>query len=906
MKTRHLLSTSVLVLLVSLANNGMTSLVEAASPQPLPPGLAATLVGPVPPAPQAALQTTWVTETVDFSRDFYGLGDRSLALDAAGRPHIAYGGDHLYYAYRDGAAWHVTTVDAATAVGNGTSLALDADGHPHISYWDNTQPALKYAYYDGAAWQVETVDSSWEAGDYTALAMDAAGHPHIAYIQRNAGDCGILQYAVYDGATWNLTMVDGEGSKSCTVALALDSAGRPHIGYIDRADQALLHAHYDGSAWQFATVDSLLTFFPSGPSLALDSGDHPHMAYYEYYNPQQLKYAHNDGSGWQTEVIQSTSNTIGESPSLALDTQGHPRIAYTEDNVFSAGLSYAYFDGTAWYTVSLSLYPFQYTRHPSLALDSAGRPQVSFVDSNAYDLNLAWDDGTSWQAERVDSYGSVGGNTSLVLDTAGRPHISYQGQMNLKYARLDGTTWYSEVVDGDGNAGESFTSLALDTAGWPHIAYDVADRQQIRYAAYDGVSWQTQTVTNGFGTGSLALDAAGRPHLGYETGHAIWYAWYDGTGWQQQEVITSSYNYNYLSLALDAAGRPHMISLHYDYWGLGGPRELLYLWSDGSAWHTEVVDTQGGWQSSLALDAAGRPHISYIGGTGPHTGLRYAWRDGSTWHTMTVEEGSDYRLYPSLALDAAGRPHISYCVGSEYDPGGCHTLKYASYDGQNWYSEVVDDAGWAGNSSSLALDRFGAPHISYCSYDNSGNFLRYATPACIPLAQVSAAGPAAVPVGIASLYTVTYAPPTATFPLLTWDNQSVGDQATYTWPVPGTYTVAVTATNACSTELYDTVAVTVFCQPLLGVEIAGPPTVVVQQPWTYTAVAQPITASRPLTFTWDNGMVGPVAVYSWTMTGTYTLTVSATGICGGNAAATSSVRVLAEWPFSIYLPLLLR
>lgn len=40
----------------------------------------------------------FITTTVDDVRTFGHVGNRSLALDAAGRPHIAYGGDHLYHA----------------------------------------------------------------------------------------------------------------------------------------------------------------------------------------------------------------------------------------------------------------------------------------------------------------------------------------------------------------------------------------------------------------------------------------------------------------------------------------------------------------------------------------------------------------------------------------------------------------------------------------------------------------------------------------------------------------------------------------------------------------------------------------------------------------------------------------
>ena len=89
----------------------------------------------------------WVIECVDCPKQFSNMTDRSLRLDAAGHPHIAYGEDHLYYAWHDGASWHYETVDDAPEVGTHTSLALDGDGYPHISYFDESDNDLKYAYY---------------------------------------------------------------------------------------------------------------------------------------------------------------------------------------------------------------------------------------------------------------------------------------------------------------------------------------------------------------------------------------------------------------------------------------------------------------------------------------------------------------------------------------------------------------------------------------------------------------------------------------------------------------------------------------------------------------------------------------------------------------------------------------
>ena len=153
--------------------------------------------GAVQAGPAAAYSTalTWHIEFVDAPSRFRDMTDRSLRLDAAGHPHIAYGENHLYYAWHDGTAWHIQMVDSATYVGRYASLALDSAGHPHISYYDETNKDLKYASYDGSSWHIQTVDTTGDVGRYTSLALDASGQPHISYYDGTFGDAGNLKYA---------------------------------------------------------------------------------------------------------------------------------------------------------------------------------------------------------------------------------------------------------------------------------------------------------------------------------------------------------------------------------------------------------------------------------------------------------------------------------------------------------------------------------------------------------------------------------------------------------------------------------------------------------------------------------------------------------------------------------------
>jgi len=176
---------------------------------------------------------------------------------------------------------------------------------------------------------------------------------------------------------------------------------------------------------------------------------------------------------------------------------------------------------------------------------------------------------------------------------------------------------------------------------------------------------------------------------------------------------------------------------------------------------------------------------------------------------------------------------------------------------------------------------------------------------CQPVESVTVEGPASLPIGREGLYTATITPPTATLPLtVMWNNGTLGTSAVYSWTAAGTYSVTVGAFNRCG-GMSDTLSVEVYCAPLEAVTVAGPQALLVGQEGTYSAGVVPITASLPITFTWDSGALGPTATYSWPTPGRYTVTVTATNVCN-QTVGFLGVQVFAEWPYGVYLPLVRR
>ncbi len=655
----------------------------------------------------------WHTESMIQRKSFSDMS-RSLALDSNRCPHLAYGGNHLYYAYYDGDQWHMETVDSSTGVGEYASLALDSSDHPHIAYYDHINGDLKYAYYDGDQWHIETVDNDGDVGRYASLSLDSTGNPHIAYVYVDDYHYTSPKYAYYDGSQWHVEPVTDDifppryGSYT---SLSLDISGQPHITYISRSSHALMYAHYNENHWEIETVDDDEALFKKS-SLLLDDSGKPHIIYWDNSH-RVVKYAYYDGTQWHIETIDN--GFVWNNSCLSLDNLNRPHTVYAGN-----GFKYAYYDGTQWHIETVDTD----AEYASICLDDNNNVHIVYstyaFDVNLKELKYAYYDGTQWHIETVDTEThDIGQYASLALDSNDLPHIACydSSSENLVYVHYDSNQWHIDIPDSDGDVGQ-YTSLALDNQNRPHIAYGSVNASwgsfDLKYAYYAGDQWHIVDPEHSSGSNtnfSLLLDSYGNPHIAYTDASvaALKYAYYDGEHWHIEKVDD---NGSPPSLSLDSNGNPHIA-----YFG-------KYAYYDGTQWHIETIDTGSYyiWHTSLDLDSQDRPHIVYYCHRDFHSGdLKYAYYDGEQWHIETVDNDGDVGQYASLSLDSQGRPHIAY-----YDDMGMGhgTLKYAYYDGEQWHIETVDNDGDVGQYASLSLDTAGNPHIAY--YDRINGILKYA------------------------------------------------------------------------------------------------------------------------------------------------------------------------------------
>ncbi len=197
-----------------------------------------------------AIAANWRSAVLDGAGQYGEFN--SLAVDGLGRLHLVYheetSGVLLYaFCFTDclGNGWQTVVVDPTDDAGAGTSIAVDAAGRVHIAYHADDTDELRYATCgsgctSSAAWQALTLDSNGDSGEFTSIAVDQNGRVHVSYWQYPADD---LRYATCAASCtnggWQYAVLDAPGRVGRYNSLAVSPNGRLHITYLDEDNDAL-------------------------------------------------------------------------------------------------------------------------------------------------------------------------------------------------------------------------------------------------------------------------------------------------------------------------------------------------------------------------------------------------------------------------------------------------------------------------------------------------------------------------------------------------------------------------------------------------------------------------------------------------------------------------------------------
>jgi hypothetical protein len=301
------------------------------------------------------------------------------------------------------------------------------------------------------------------------------------YCEEDPPEYYTLRFAWAAGSTWHHTTLDYGAGSDTSMARATD--GLYHIIYENSTGMGYAVGGPQ-PGWNVGSVPLPGEIVPAHISMALDSADHPHVAYMNLANggDRSLRYSRFDGQQWVASVNQGVvalgawTPTIGFSNTfLALDPAGVPHIAFAAplDAINAFGpVKYATLQDNTWTIETLPISGHD----PSLAIGTDGVPRMIFNGNTG--IVYATRPGGTWQFETVVANAS-GSSLALTLDQSNQPFASFGMTVNedMYLASRAGGFWSVNRIDGDSASGPSVilgrygTSIDVDSEGTPHVAY---------------------------------------------------------------------------------------------------------------------------------------------------------------------------------------------------------------------------------------------------------------------------------------------------------------------------------------------------------------------------------------------------------------------------------------------------
>ena len=309
------------------------------------------------------------------------------------------------------------------------------------------------------------------------------------------------------------------GSDAEGTDIALDNNGFPVVAWLESNGNVfnVYVKRWDGTAWQpvggaISAVGGMTDSFK--PSLALDSGSNPVVAFQEDNGSVNNIYVFRYTAGTWQPVGGALSAVAGGTgayePSLAIDSLGNPVVAWREQNPNTSFVYVRRFVAGVWQPVGGALSAVTGTTdtiEPSLKLDGSGNPIVAWQESDGVDSNIyVYRYAGTWQSVGGALSGSsVAGSSafspSLDLDSAFNPVVAWResngtGTPEDVYVyKLVAGIWQAigaalSAVTGATNVGNPY--LVLDSANKPVVAWDelAGASNNVYIKRWSGTVWQ--------------------------------------------------------------------------------------------------------------------------------------------------------------------------------------------------------------------------------------------------------------------------------------------------------------------------------------------------------------------------------------------------------------------------------
>jgi hypothetical protein len=300
------------------------------------------------------------------------------------------------------ASWTTEVVTTVTNLDEPT-ISIDASGNPYILVNKDrifVPPTLHYLFVflkSNGSWIADTIELNALDPYYADLTTDIHNQLVCIYPAYDQTDTTWYLIAAFEDTTeWLKDTIElSYGSDFYWHSIITDSSGTPHIAY-DHSVSGVPYGFYtwlEDSIWHKEVVDTLATWAYCC-AIDLDSLGRAHISYFR--GGDNLWYAKETDSVWYLEEVDHTNFA-------------------------------------SWWITSIRIGPDDL-------------PKIVYRDPNTYQIKYAYNNGTFWNIDTVESQGAIVAQKALDIDSFGRPYFIYGSNNNTYLAYKTTTEWYKEIL----------------------------------------------------------------------------------------------------------------------------------------------------------------------------------------------------------------------------------------------------------------------------------------------------------------------------------------------------------------------------------------------------------------------------------------------------------------------------
>lgn len=322
------------------------------------------------------------------------------------------------------------------------AIAIDSNGHIHVTWHDKTSGNYEILYKKstngGITWNSKRL--TWNSGnsEHSSIAVDSADNVHVVWYDKTPGNIEIYyKKSTNAGMTWGaINRLTWNSGDSNSPVIAVDSNNHIHVVWSD-----LTPGNYEifyrkstnaGVTWGGTKRLSWNSGLSTSQVIAVDSNNTIHLVWgdntpgnYEIF----YKRSTNGGVNWTSKKITWTSGA-SQFPSIAIDSNDNIHLAWYDSTPGNSEIYYkrSTNGGVTWSSTKRLSWNASSSMYVTIAVDSQSRVHVSWIDFTPGNAEVFYkrstDNGETWGGvNRLTWNMGYSGLPAIAVDLSDTIHI---------------------------------------------------------------------------------------------------------------------------------------------------------------------------------------------------------------------------------------------------------------------------------------------------------------------------------------------------------------------------------------------------------------------------------------------------------------------------------------------------